>query len=192
MIFGALIERDDIAAQAGLVGRFFLNRVHHRTPGRLRIGSAHARSHRRVHALSHVLDAHQHIQLEIDALHFLGMRLGVIARLHVIMLWSAELPQTVEADVMVRQNQSVRRDERSRSAVVESDRRFLQMIEPRLRRVEVVSLLQEIARRVIEQPHPLVRDCTGSNEQESENKCLLHRASHVVPFMLAMIFATSM
>ena len=74
MILAALKQRDHVAAQAGLVERFLLDRVDHRPAGQLRVGRPTARLHRGVHSLGHVLDVHQDVQFQIDALHLFGLR----------------------------------------------------------------------------------------------------------------------
>ena len=75
----ALVERDHVAPQAGLVERLLLDGVHHRAALFLRLGRAGGRLHRRVDPLGHVLDAHQHVQFRVGALELLGLRAGVEA-----------------------------------------------------------------------------------------------------------------
>ncbi len=105
----------------------------------------------------HVDDLHQHVQLLVHRLELLGERLGVEAVLDVILALGAELLQGAEADVVVGHDQAVGGDEGAGAAAVEADRRFLQMVVPRLRRVEAVFVLQMFLGRIVEEPKALIR-----------------------------------
>jgi hypothetical protein len=123
--------------------------------------------------------------------HLLGVRLRAEAGLHVVAIGGAELRQAIESDVMVRDRQTVRRDERARAAAVETDRGLLQVLEPGRGRREVVFLLQHLQRRPVEKPHPLVRGERQRQETKSNDQ-FAHQSSQLVPFIRATIFATSM
>ena len=77
VVLPALIERDHVAAQAGLVVRFLLDRAPSPPRRATRRGVVvHARLDRRVHPVGHVLDRDQHVQLEVGGLHLLGAGFG--------------------------------------------------------------------------------------------------------------------
>ena len=156
VVLASLEQSHDIAAQSGLLQRLLLDRAHHRAPGALRVGGGHARLYSGLHALRDVLGTHQNIQLQVDALHFLRVRLGVVAGSHVIVFGCRDLCQAVQADVVVGENQTVRPHERARAAVVEPHGGLLQVVEPGLRRLESVALLEESTRRVVEEPHAFI------------------------------------
>src|SRR5262249_25184420 len=67
-----------------------------------------------------------------------------------------ELLRAGGADGMIGQDQAVGRDERTGAAGAEADGTFLEVFEPGVGGVELVLLLEELARRVVEQPHALV------------------------------------
>src|ERR1044071_218242 len=167
VVLAALVERDDVAAQAALLRRLLLNRIHDRAAGALRIGCGHVGLDGCFPALGDVLDALQDVELEVDALHFFFRRLGVVAGGDVVVLRGGDFLQAVEPDMVVRQDQAVRGYERAGAAIVEADRRLLQMIEPRLRRLEAVALLEQLPRRMVEEPHPLVGE-ERHREEESD------------------------
>jgi hypothetical protein len=71
-------------------------------------------------------------------------------------LGAAQLLQGVGADVMIRDDKAVARDERAAPAVIEADARFLKVIEPLRRGIELIFLLELFCRRIIEKPHPFI------------------------------------
>ena len=71
MVQAAVVERDHVAPQTGLLGRFLLDRVHDRAAGLFRLGRRAVLGNGRVDPLGDVLDAHEHVQFQIDALDFL-------------------------------------------------------------------------------------------------------------------------
>ena len=59
-------------------------------------------------------------------------------------------------------HEAVRGDERAAPAGIEADTRFLQMLEPLRRRLELILLFELLERRIVEQPHSFVgsgRNC---------------------------------
>ncbi len=156
VISAAVIERNHVAAQPGGVERFFLDRVHHGPPrvfGRL---GSQAGLDRGCHSIGHVPDADQDVQFQVEAFDFLGPGLGLKALLQVIVLGAGKLLQRVGAHVVVGHHQPLGRDERPGAAAVEADRSLLQVVEPGVGRVEVIGLTEQVARRLIEQPHAFV------------------------------------
>ena len=93
VILPALVERDHVAAQAGLVERFLLDLGHDGAAGREGLSALHVRLDRRLDALGHVLDAHQDVEFQIVALVFVGPGPGVEAVAVVIVLLVADLLQ---------------------------------------------------------------------------------------------------
>jgi len=141
MIEPALIKRDDIGAQAGFVFAFLLdlrNRVLARPAGDL---WRHSRFYGRVYLRGYVFDRYQHIELEIGALDFFRVRLRIETFFQVIVLLARRFLQRIRAHVMISNAESVSGNERSASAGIKSDARFLQMLEPLRGRLELVILL---------------------------------------------------
>ena len=172
MVLPALIEGDHVAAQARLVGRFLLDLGHRLPPGLLGRGVVQAGSHTGGDARGHVLDADQHIELEIGGLGLLVVGLGEEAVAVVVLVLRAELRQCVGADVVVGHDQPVNRDERPRPAIVEPHRRRPQMIGPSRRRLETIPGLERAQREVVKHPHPFVGAGRrgGAHEKETGKK----------------------
>ena len=86
------------------------------------------------------------------------------------MLLVAEFLERIGADVVVGDDQTSRGNERAATTGVETHASFLQMVEPRTRRLEMISFFELLERRRIEEPHPFVgkRGCAQSN-RESKN-----------------------
>ena len=68
MVFAALVKRDHVAPQTGLVERLLLDRRHDRPPGGERLRRRHLGFDGRVDPLRHVLDRPQDVQLQVGAL----------------------------------------------------------------------------------------------------------------------------
>ena len=101
MILAALVQRNDVAAQAGLVGRFLLDLRHHGATGDKRLLGGHVGFDSGVDPVGDVFDAHQDVQLEVKAAFLFAGRPGVKAVAEIIMILVAEFLQGVRADVMV-------------------------------------------------------------------------------------------
>src|SRR5207249_10695310 len=110
----------------------------------------------RLHAVGHVRDADEDIELEIMATLLLGTSLGVDSVPVVIVVFIAELLKTVRPDVVVGHYQAVRRYKGARSAAIEAYGISLQVLQPGVGRIEIVALLQNLPRRIVEQPHAFV------------------------------------
>ena len=151
---------------------------------------------RALHARRDVLHRDQHVQLEVRALQLLGGVLREEAVGDVVLLRRRHLLQLAERDVMVRQHEAARADERSRPAVVEANARQPQVVEPLRRRREAVLVAQLRERRVVERPHALVglhpqlehgqhRDGQQQDDESDEDRdSVEHRASPCEPFVL--------
>ena len=169
MILTALIERDDVAAQARLVGRFLLDLGHRLLAclfGRRVVESGRELG---VHPRRHVFDADQHVQLQVGRLGLVFVGLGEEAVAVIVLVLVAELGQGIGPNVVVGHDQPVRRHERPRPAIVEPHRRRPQMLGPSRRRLEAVPGLERPQRQVVEDPHSLVSEggrC--GHEQKSE------------------------
>ena len=157
MILAALVERNDIAAQTGLVERFLFDLGRDGAPGEKGLLGGQVRFDRRIHTRRHILDAHEHVEFEVEAALLLGGCAGMETVAHVIVVLVAEFLEGVGADVMVGDDEALRGDERAGAAAVEADGRFLDVLEPRVGHVEAVFFLELFARRIIEQPHAFIR-----------------------------------
>ena len=141
LIRAAFVKGDDVAAQPGLVFRFFLDLRDDRAPrlqGRVRIHRGFDRS---VDPLGNIFDGVEDVELEIERALFFRLSFGVETLLQVVVFGAAQLLQSVGADVMIRDRQTIGGNEGAASAGVEAHARFLQMLEPLRRRIEMILLL---------------------------------------------------
>ena len=76
---------------------------------------------------------------------------------NVVLSRCAELLQVVGPDVVVGDEQPIFADEASRTAGIEADGGFLQVLEPGIRGLELVVLFEDLPWGVVEEPHALVR-----------------------------------
>ena len=102
MIGTALVQRDDVGAQPGLLFAFLFNRSEGRSSGDGRLLACHAWLYRAIDARRHIFNRHQHIQFEIGRFDFVGLRLRVKTVAQIIVLCVADLLQRICAHVMVR------------------------------------------------------------------------------------------
>jgi hypothetical protein len=161
MKLSSLIESDHIRAQPGFVARLFLdlgNGVTARSSG---IFAGHVRLDGRFHFIRHILDRHQDVELEIGRLDLVLWRFGVEPVPHVIVFFATDLLERIEADVMVRDHEAVGGNKRPASAGVETDARFLEMLEPLRRRLELILFFELLERGIGEEPHSLIRESGG-------------------------------
>ncbi len=129
-ILAALEERHHIAAQTSGLERLLLQTAHHFAPCLERLFGAHFGLDRRIDAFGHILDAHQDIELQIVALELL-LTAGRIKPIgQDILFLRGKLLERPGSDVMIGNHQPVFRNKRARAAVVETNRRFLQMFQP--------------------------------------------------------------
>src|SRR5260221_10542137 len=77
--------------------------------------------------------------------------------------------------MMVSQARTAFREKLAGAAAVETDRRLLQVIEPRGRRLEAIVLLERGARGSVEQPHPFVR---GERERRQGEEDKSEESAH--------------
>ena len=126
-------------------------------PGEKGLLGGHLRFDGGVDAVANVFDAHEHVQFEVQAPFLLVAGPGVKAVAQIIVILVAELLQGVGADMVVGNDEAVFGNERAGAAAVEAHGRFLDVLEPRVGRVEAVLFLEQFARRMIEQPHAFVR-----------------------------------
>ena len=90
----------------------------------------HAWFQRAVDARGHVLDGHQHVQLQIGRFDFIRLRFRVETVPHIIVFALLIFCNVSSADVMVRDDEAVRRNEGSAAAGVEADAGLLEMLKP--------------------------------------------------------------
>ena len=156
LVDAAAIKRDHVAAEAGGVVRFFLDRVDHGPAGFISGGRVHLRLDGRLDAGGHVLGGFEHVEFAIDDTEFLGSRSGMKAVVHIVVLGRAQFLQCPGPDVMIGEHQPVGGDERPAAAVVESHGGKLQMLEPLGRRLEAVFLFEDFRGRTGKQPHSFI------------------------------------
>src|SRR6266567_9442915 len=162
VIGAALVKRDHVGTQSSLLFAFSFDirdRLLARGGGLLR---AHPRLQRGGNPRRYVLDRHQDVQLEIGRARFFRLGLRVESVAHVVVLLAADLLEGIEADVMIRDDKAVRRNERAATAGVETDARFLEMLEPLRCRLETILFLELFERWRVEEPHPFISDCSCS------------------------------
>ncbi len=63
--------------------------------------------------------------------------------------------------MMIRNYETIRGNERSAPAIIKTDTRFLEVLEPLRRWLELVFVFQLLERRKIEQPHAFVSNRRG-------------------------------
>jgi hypothetical protein len=63
---------------------------------------------------------------------------------------------------MVRDYQAIRRNERAASARIKTDARFLEMLEPLRRRLELIFFLDLFKRGIVEEPHAFIGEGGGA------------------------------
>ena len=172
MVEATLMERDHVAPQAGGGERLLLDLRHHLAAGSKRLGRRHARRDGPLHAGGDILDRDEHVEFEVVALEFVGLRGRHETIAIIVMLLRPELLQAVGPDMMVREHEAIGRDKRSRATRVEPHRRLLQVRQP-LRRYFLpfergrVILLQSLKRRMAEEPHPFVGSRHGQQHRAS-------------------------
>ena len=140
VIGAALVKRDHIGTQSCFFFALLFDirdRLLARGGGLLR---AHPRLQRGGNPHRYVLDRHQDVQLEIGRARFFRLGLRVESVAHVIVFLAADLLEGVEANVMICDSQSVRRNERAGAPGVKPHARLLQMLKPLRRRLEIVLL----------------------------------------------------
>ncbi len=170
VILAALVERDHVGAQAGLLLGFGLDPGHGLALGNTCRGVVHVGLHVGHDLVGHVLDADQHVQFQVGGLDLIGLGLRQEPVPIKILLVGADLLEGVGADVVVGHHQAVGRDERPRSARVEPDRRESQVVEPGFGGLEVVFLLERLEREVVEDPHSFVGLHETSEQQSREGE----------------------
>src|SRR5437764_1471279 len=80
---------------------------------------------------------------------------------------------------MIGNQQSVPADKAARPSGVEAHRGFLQVVKPRIAGIELVTLAQQLARRLVEEPHPFVsRSSEGRSAENQTGYRMFHDAGH--------------
>ena len=138
IVNAAAIKRDHIGAQSGRVFALLLDRSDGSPARFARIVGRHVRANGALYPVGDIFDRHEHVQLKIGRLDFvlLGFRVEPVA--HVIDFLAADFLERIEADVMVRDHQSIFGNERPAATGIETDTRFLEMLEPLRRWFEII------------------------------------------------------
>ncbi len=89
----AAVERDDVAAESGLLERLLFDVDHGGPPQLFGLGRVGGRLDRGVDPLGDVLDAHQHVELRVGALQFLVAGAGVEAGVQQVAVLAAQFLQ---------------------------------------------------------------------------------------------------
>ena len=181
MIRTALPERDDVRAQTGLVERRLLDLSHDLAARGEGGGGRGILRNRGVDLRRHVLDGLQDVQLEVETLHLVRERLRGEAVAQIILLLRADLLESVRTDVMIRDQQSVLAHEAAGAAGIEAHGGLLQMLHPRVGGLELMAVLENLTRRLVEEPHAFIGqrgDRKRASQQGGEN-VLCHGAKVV-------------
>ncbi len=158
-----------IAAQSRRGGTILFHLRHRGALSLAGVRRRHPRLHAGIDLVSDILDADQLVQLQIRALCFLSLRLGIKASLDVVVALGRELLDAACSDVMVGEGQAVGRNERARAAVVKSHRRQANMIEPLLCQLKTILGLDFVFWGSVIQPHAFVgRGQSGKHKCERE------------------------
>src|SRR6266571_1344708 len=166
-VLAAFIKRNDIRTKTGFIEALFLNFCLFTLARIERLLFGHAGLHRALNASRYILNRHQHVQFKVGTLDLFGLRFGVEAFLYIILLWRRYFLKLAKGDVVIRNDQSVRTDERTGPAIIEPDTRQTNVVQPLRRRREVVFVLELLQWRIVESPHPLIRGAgPGAGERK--------------------------
>ena len=155
-VLAALVERDHVGAQAGLLQALALDLGDGRLLGLQRLDRVHALLDRGQHLGGDVLHGDEHVELEVGAGELFGRGGGVEAVGHVVLLRRGDLLQLAEGHVVVGQDQAVGADEGARAAVADAHRSQADVLEPGRGGFKTVFFLQLLERHVVQRPHALV------------------------------------
>ncbi len=181
VIRASLIQRDDVAAEFCLLGRFLFDVRDRRRPCCLSLFRRFGRD-RFVDAVGDVHDLDKLIEFQIRRGDFIGWGLREKAVAVVVVLGRRNLRERVGRDMMIGQHEPAARHERARSAGVESHRRAHQMVRPSGWRLEAVSLFQDLRGQLVVDPHAFVgTGCVHrpSGKSEQNEHQTLRRARHL-------------
>ena len=151
-----VVKRDHIRPQAGLFQRFLFNECHHRASRGIlarRIGFGF---HRFFYSGCHILNAHQDIQFQIRARQLVLRPLSQKTVLQQVPRRGTQFGKRIGTHMVVGNHQTTARNKGPRTTTVETNRRRLRPVQPRLRQVELVPLLKQCLRRIIQKPHAFV------------------------------------
>ena len=156
LVLPALVQAHDVAAQLRPRAALVLDRGGRGLARLARLGIGHLRLHAGLHLARDVLHRGEDVDLVARAGGLPVPRGGVEAVLHVVVLGARDVLDAAEAHVVVRDHEAVGRDEGARAAVHEAHRGEADPVEPLLRGLEAVPLLELLQRRVVVRPHALV------------------------------------
>ena len=156
IVLSALIERDDVATKPGGFRRLGFDRRNLGAPSGKRRRIRHSRFDCSIDARGHVFDAHQHVEFQAGRFDLFRRRARNKSLFRQILLRRAHVVNDVFDDMIVRQYQPIRRNERAGSAVVESHGSELHLPQPFVSDIEAVLLFDLGPGNVIERPHAFI------------------------------------
>ena len=144
MVRPALVECDDIRPQSGFIFAFLFNGSDGSVARAGSLIARHAWFQSARNARSYVLDGHQHVQLQIRRFDLIGLRFRIETVPQIIVLDATHLLQCVGANVMVCDDEAIRRNEGSAPARVEANTGLLEMLKPLRRWLELVFFFEVV------------------------------------------------
>ena len=171
------IKNHHIAAQSSCGGAILFNLRHGGALGLPGVRRRHPGLYSCVDFVRHVLNSDKLIEFKVWTLSLFCLRLSVKTGLDIVAPLGRKLLDASRSHVMVGKGQSIRRNERAGTAVVESHRRQANVVEPLLRQLEAVCGFDFVLRRFVIEPHALV-GAGQCRKDEGEGKQNCEKAFH--------------
>src|SRR4029077_19798625 len=108
------------------------------------------------------LDIEKNIHLQVRAGLLLSSRWGVESLSNIVVIGAADFLDAIATDVVVGEQKSFGRDEGARTAVIEADRRLLDVLQKLVGDFESVLLLNRLSRELVHRPHSFIRQTKQS------------------------------
>ncbi len=170
VVGAALVEGDDIAAEAGFLAGFLFDLGDDFAAGEGGVGTGEGRGDGGVDAGGDVFDGLEDVYLEVVGLDLIGLRLRVETVAEEVSFLRAHLLERVGGDVVVGEDEAVAGDERGGTAAVEADGREADMVEPGIGEIETVFGHDLGAGRSGEEPHAFVGAQGAAGEERGEGE----------------------
>ena len=168
VIGAALVESDDVAAEPGLGERFFFDFGGDLAAGEHGGLAGGTDGDRGIYAQGDVFDGLENVELEIDALLFVGRGFRVESVAEIIVFFVGKFLDIVGADMVIGDDETITADEGAGAAVVETNRGQLQPIQKLVSYREPVRLFDSGARELVEEPHAFVG---GAGQGQKQDNC---------------------